>query len=107
MESVYKSAKIQSKAVERKKLKVGFHFKIYAKLPLNANSNLPKHMFVRFPDITFNLMQFFCSSLRFTQAFLHFEDQNKWSLVTLDRCLSYTVETVSELSWTDQTLVVL
>ena len=43
---------------------------------------------------------------RFRQAFLHFEDQNKWSLFALNRRSSYRVETVWELSWTDLKLVV-
>ena len=41
------------------------------------------------------------------QGFFSFGKQKKWSLVTLDRWLSYTVTTVWELAWAYSALVVL
>ena len=47
----------------------------------------------------------FCSGC-YRQGFFHFGDK-KWSLVALDRLLSYTVMIVWELAWVDSALVVL
>ena len=39
--------------------------------------------------------------------FFSFEGQKKWSLVALDRCLSYTVTIIWPLAWADSGLVIL
>ena len=43
----------------------------------------------------------------FRQAFFSFGRQKKWSLVTLDRWLSYVVRIIREFAWADTALVIL
>ena len=48
----------------------------------------------------------FCTGC-FRQVFFSFGRQEKWSLVVLDRWLSYTATIVWEFAWADSALVVL
>ena len=41
------------------------------------------------------------------EGYFSFESQKKWSLVALDRWLSYTVTIVREFAWVDSELVAL
>ena len=48
-----------------------------------------------------------CCSGCFRQVFFSFGRQEKWLLVVLDRCLSYTLTIVWGFAWVDSALVVL
>ena len=54
------------------------------------------------PYVCFIHWEKFCSG--FIQAFFSFGGLKKWSLVALDRCLSYTVTVVWEFAGADSSI---